>query len=372
MPSRLIDSFGSTDAMADVFSDEAVLAAMLRFEAALARAQARLGMIPASAAAAIEQVDQIETGSLAAEARQSASLAIPFVKALRQRLQAIDPAAAEFVHHGSTTQDVLDTALMLLLKDARRILAADHARLAAALRALSGRHRETVMTARTLLQPAMPTTFGYKSAGWFGLVERSWRGLSRAFDEGLLLQFGGAAGTLASSGDRGLKLAEDVGRELDLAVPGAPWHAHRDRLAAIVAHCAIYAGSLAKIARDVTLLMQAEVGEAAERGGESSAMPGKRNPSGSVVVLAAAARVPGLVAAFLGAMPQEHERAAGGWQSEWPLVAGVMESTASALTAIVDVVDGLTVDPARMGTNAGGDDVGMARELQQRLLEGSE
>jgi 3-carboxy-cis,cis-muconate cycloisomerase len=351
MPARLIDSFATTTALADQFSDRAVVAAMLRFEAALAQQQARLGMIPQSAADAIAEVDCLDPTSLADEARTSASLAIPFVKALTAHVREIDPDAAGFVHWGATSQDVLDTALVLLLRGARHLLTQDHTRLARSLRALSDRHAGTVMLARTLLQPAPPTTFGYKVAAWFGAVHRSWRSLSHAFDEALALQLGGASGTLAAYGDRGPELAAALARELQLAQPAAPWHAHRDRLASLVAHCGIYAASLAKIARDIVLLMQPEIGEVSEPGGGSSAMPNKRNPAGSVVALAAAAHVPGLVAAFLSSMPQEHERAAGGWQSEWPTVAGAVQATGSALASIADTIDGLTVHPARMRAN---------------------
>ena len=351
MRTRLVDNFATAPAIAEVFSDGAVIAEMLRFESALARAQARLGMIPDSAAAAIARVNRFEAPQLAEEARESASLAIPFVRALTERVGGIDPEAAGFVHFGATSQDLLDTTLVLLLRRAREVLAHDHNRLQRKLRSLSGQHAKTVMPARTLLQPAVPTTFGYKVAGWFGAIQRSWRGWSQAFDEGLQLQFGGAAGTLASYGARGPELASALAAELDLAEPAAPWHSHRDRLAALVAHAGVYAGGLAKIARDITLLMQPEIGEISERGGGSSAMPHKRNPSGSVVVLAAAAPVPGMVAAFLSGMPQEHERGAGGWQAEWPIVTGVMQAAGSALNALANTVDCLAVHPDRMRAN---------------------
>jgi 3-carboxy-cis,cis-muconate cycloisomerase len=348
MPSRLIDAFATTSTLAEVFSDASVLAAMLRFEAALAHCQARLGVIPASAAEAIAAVDCLSAGSFAEEARQSATLAIPFVTALRSRVGA---EAAEFVHYGTTSQDVLDTALVLMLREARRFLAQDHARLERRLRALSEEHASTCMIARTLLQPALPISFGLKVAGWHGAVQRSWRRLDAAFDEALALQFGGAVGTLDRFGPLGPRLAEELAKELDLPLPEAPWHAHRDRLASLVAQCGVYTGCLAKIARDISLLMQAEVGEVSEPGGGSTAMQHKRNPAGSVVTLAAAARVPGLVAAFLAAMPQEHERAAGGWQSEWPTVADVVQSVGSALAAVAGTVEGLTVHPDRMRAN---------------------
>jgi 3-carboxy-cis,cis-muconate cycloisomerase len=351
MSARLIDGFATTAALASVFSDTAMLDCLLRFEAALANAQVRLGMIPRAAADAIGKIHDLDAHSLAEQARDSATLAVPFVKALIGRVRQIDPDAADFVHWGATSQDLLDTALILAIRNARQILSHDQARLSRALRALSDQHAGSVMLARTLLQPALPTTFGYKVAVWFGAVYRSWNRLSQAFDEGLQLQFGGAAGTLAAYGNRGLDLARELSKELDLREPAAPWHTSRDRLASLVAHCAIYAGSLAKIARDIVLLMQPEIGEVTEVGGESSAMPNKRNPSGSVVALAAAARVPGLVAAYLAAMPQEHERGAGGWQSEWPTVAGVIQATGSALASVADTIDRLAVDPARMRAN---------------------
>jgi 3-carboxy-cis,cis-muconate cycloisomerase len=255
------------------------------------------------------------------------------------------------VQYGATSQDLLDTTLVLLLAGARTILAGDHLRLEDLLRTLSDKHASTVMLARTLLQPAPPTTFGYKVAGWYGSIHRSWRDLSRAFDEALVLQFGGASGTLAAYGDRGSELARELSKELQLSVPTAPWHSHRDRMASLVAHSGIYAGCIAKIARDITLLMQPEIGEVSERGGGSSAMPHKRNPAGSVVALAAAHTVPGLVSSYLSLMPQENERAAGGWQAEWPTVTRVVQATGSALASMADTITDLTVDPARMRAN---------------------
>ncbi|PWT84160.1 MAG: 3-carboxy-cis,cis-muconate cycloisomerase [Proteobacteria bacterium] len=372
MPARLIESFATTDALAGVFSDVAVIGAMLRFEIALARAQARIGMIPQSAADAIGRVTDLDPGAMALDARASATLAIPFVKALTTA------AGTKFVHYGATSQDVLDTALVLLLRDARVLLAKDHQRLAHRLRELSDRHAGTVTLARTLLQPAVPTTFGYKAAGWLGAIVRSWRRLSASFDEALVLQFGGAAGTLAAYGERGVELATVLAGELQLPLPAAPWHAHRDRLASLVAQCGVYSGSLAKAARDITLLMQPEIGEVSEPGGGSSAMQHKRNPAGSVVTLAAAAQVPGLVASFLAAMPQEQERAAGGWQAEWPVVARVVQATGSALDSLVDVVEGLTVDAGRMRANLDASverpehDPGAAEAFRRRILEDAE
>jgi 3-carboxy-cis,cis-muconate cycloisomerase len=351
---RLLGSLVATKELADMFSDQSVLAAFLQFESALSRAQARLGLIPAHAADAISRAavaDGFELEAIARDARVSASIAIPLVKALSARVAAGDQLAGRFVHWGATSQDAVDTVMSLLLDRAKAILARDHARLAQSLRALSDEHASTVMLGRTVLQPAPPITFGYKAAGWYGGAHRSWRRLSASFGDAVTLQFGGAAGTLAAYGQQGTALAAALGKELSLPVANAPWHSHRDRLAALVADCGIYTAALGKIARDVSLLMQQEVGEVAEAGGGSSTMPNKRNPAGSVLALAAATRMPGLVAAFLAGMVQEHERAAGAWQAEWPGVASAIETTGSALAAIADAIDGLTVYPERMRAN---------------------
>jgi 3-carboxy-cis,cis-muconate cycloisomerase len=245
--------------------------------------------------------------------------------------------------------------LVLLLKRAQPILESDLARLERALRRLAETHGGTVMLGRTLLQAAPPTTFGLKAAGWLGSVRRGRARVQSRFSEGLLLQFGGATGTLASLGQNGDSVGRELAKELGLSLPDAPWHTQRDRLAALMCACGVLTGSMGKIARDITLLMQTEVAEAAEpsgpgRGG-SSTMPHKRNPSGCVVTLAAANRAPGLVATFLSAMVQEHERAAGSWQSEWPTVAALMQATGVAAASMAEVTEGLSVDGARMRAN---------------------
>jgi 3-carboxy-cis,cis-muconate cycloisomerase len=341
----LIGSLATTEEMAQIFSDGSILQALLAFEVALARAQSRLGMIPAAAADTIEQaatVDGFDAAAIARDARQSASIVIPFVKVLTARAG----DAARYVHWGATSQDALDTAMVLLLRRAQKILQRDHGWLEEALRDLSASHAGTVMLARTFLQPAPPITFGYKVAGWYGALRRSW-----PFGESLPLQFGGASGTLASYGKDGPALARELARELELPLSAAPWHSHRDRLALTVARCGIYTASLGKLARDISLLMQQEVGEVAEAGGESSAMPNKQNPSGCAIVLAAAARIPGLVAAFLAGMVQEHERGVGNWQAEWATVSATVEAMGSALAAMVVTIEGLTVYPDRMRAN---------------------
>jgi 3-carboxy-cis,cis-muconate cycloisomerase len=207
------------------------------------------------------------------------------------------------------------------------------------------------MLARTLLQPAPPITFGLKAAGWFAAERRSWARVAQARSDAVVLQFGGASGTLAALGDDGLIVARELARELGLVCPDAPWHAWRDRLAAFVAACGVYTGALGKIARDVTLLMQFEVAEAAEPGGASSTMPHKRNPAGCATALAAAARLPGLTATMLAGLVQEHERSVGAWHAEWPTVIDAVQATGAALSAMCGVAESLSVDPARMQAN---------------------
>jgi len=277
------------------------------------------------------------------------------VKGLSEKGRARNPEAARYVHWGATSQDVADTALVLLLKRARPLIEHDITRLEAALAKLSDQHKNTVMLGRTLMQAAPPVTFGLKAAGWFAAVRRSHARMDAAFEEAMLVQLGGATGTLASLGEKGVAVAQELAKELGLACPEAPWHAHRDRLATLVCFCGVLTGELGKMARDISLLMQNEVAEAAELGGEgrggSSTMPHKRNPVGSFLTLAAAQRVPGLVATFLSAMVQEHERAVGGWQAEWPVVAGVIQSTGLAAASMAEVADDLKVDPQRMRVN---------------------
>ena len=350
----ICDSLATTEALSVLFADASIVRAMLRVEAALARVEADLGIIPRAAADTIHvaaNADDLDADAIARDARTSGTVAVPFVNALTARVRALHAQSATFVHWGATSQDVTDTALILVLQAARPILAADQARLDRSLRALSDRHAGTVMMARTLLQPAGPTTFGLKAAGWVAAHARGWARVTTRFDDALLLQFGGAAGTLAALGDRGPAVATALATELGIRQPDAPWHAYRDRLAALMAAMGVYAGTLGKMARDVSLLMQDEVGELAEHGGGSSSMPHKRNPAGCAVALAAAVRLPSLVSAFLAGMVQEHERALGGWHAEWPTIASAVQTTGSALMAMADVADGLQVFPDRMRDN---------------------
>jgi 3-carboxy-cis,cis-muconate cycloisomerase len=354
MSSRLISSLATTDALAAAFSDTAFVQAMLDFETALARATASVRLIPAAAAAAIARaavVAEFDIDAIVRDARSNATPAIALVRMLDARVEAIDPKAASFVHFGATSQDVCDTALILCVRSAWALLERDHLRVVQALHRLATEHSATVMLGRTLLQPAVPITFGLKAAGWLGSITRSWELCITAHNNAMVLQFGGAAGTLAALGEQGGAVELALGAELGLAVPDAPWHSHRDRLAAFVAACGIYTGALGKMARDISLLMQHDVGEALEPGGGSSTMPHKRNPSGCAIALAAANRLPGLVASMLASMPQEHERSVGAWHAEAPIVADATQTTGSALSAMADVIEGLTIDTARMRRN---------------------
>jgi 3-carboxy-cis,cis-muconate cycloisomerase len=374
MSSRLIGSLATTDALAEVFSDHSILQAMLDFEAALARAEAKAGVIPGRAAEAISaaaKAEGLDAAAIAREARTSGTASIPLVDALTARVQAADAGSARFVHFGATSQDVADSAMVLTIQRAQAVLAGDHARLERTLRQLSDRHARTVMLGRTLLQPAPPITFGLKVAGWVAALVRGWRRVEFASREAAVLQFGGASGTLAALGDRGPDVSRALADDLGLRNPGAPWHTHRDRLGSLVSACGLYTATLGKIARDISLLMQDEVGEAAERGGGSSTMPHKRNPAACAAALAASVRLPGLVAAFLTGMVQEHERAVGGWHAEWPTIADAIQTTGSALSAMADAAAGLSVDPDRMRVNIEGTNGAIFAERAMILMTSS-
>jgi len=358
MAARLIESLATTGPLADLFSDQSMLQAMLDFESALARAEARLGVIPQPAATAIRKAahaENFDVAVLSHDTLRAGTPGIPLAKALTERVAEMNAEAARFVHWGATSQDVADTALVVLLKRAQPMLAGDLSRLERALKKLSQEHRGTVMLGRTLLQPAPPVTLGLKAAGWAASLRRNRKNLEAAFAEALVIQFGGASGTLASLGKQGNAVAQALARELKLGCPEAPWHAHRDRLAVLLCGCAVTTGALGKMARDISLLMQTEVSEAAETGGDgrggSSAMPHKRNPIGCALTLAAAQRVPGLLASFLTGMVQEHERAVGGWQAEWPVVASVIQATGLAISSMAEVAEGLSVDAKKMRSN---------------------
>jgi 3-carboxy-cis,cis-muconate cycloisomerase len=338
--------------------DAATLKHMLDFEAALARAEADAGVIPTKVAgpiAAACKVASFDLVALAEAATRSGNLAIPLVKALTAQVAESDAEAARYVHWGATSQDVIDTALMLTLRKAIDVLLVDLGRAIIGFAALARNHRSTMVVARTWLQHALPMPFGLKLAEYAAALHRSRQRLTRLRAETLALQLGGAAGTLAALGDKGLLVAEKLAAELKLPLPDAPWHTHRDRIAEAASVLAIIAGSCGKIARDISLLMQTDVGEAFEptlegRGG-SSTMPHKRNPVAAASALAAATMAPNLAATIFAAQVQEHERSAGPWHAEWPTLPTLLLVTSGALAAIVDLAEGLEVDVARMRAN---------------------
>ena len=352
-------------------SDRAWIAAMLEFEAALAAAEAEAGVIPGDAAAAIAAAcapERYDPEALGREARATANPAAPLVHALTD---AVEGDAARFVHWGATSQDVMDTASMLVARRALVLIGRDLDAVAAACARLADEHRHTAMPGRTLLQQALPTTFGLKAAGWLVAVLDARRRLAAA---PLAVELGGAAGTLASLGGEGLRVLGLLAERLELAEPVIPWHTARARVAEIGAALALAAGSLEKIAHDVTLLAQTEVGEVAEpaggdRGG-SSTLPHKRNPVGSAIAIACAHRVRGEASILLGAMAQEHERGAGAWQAEWEALGGALACTGGAAAAMREVLEGLEVRTDRMRENlAATDGLVMAESVSVAMSE---
>jgi 3-carboxy-cis,cis-muconate cycloisomerase len=356
--SPLLAPMLSSGPMRTVCDDAATLQHMLDFEAALARAEAAVGVIPKGAVEPIAKACRAETfdvAALAEAARGSGNLAIPLVKALTAYVAKADAEAARYVHWGATSQDVIDTAAMLSLRAGIDVLLADLDRAIKGFADLARKHRQTAVVARTWLQHALPMPLGLKLAEYAAALHRSKLRLKRVAAETLALQFGGAAGTLAALGDKGLAVSEALARELGLPLPEAPWHTHRDRFADGASVLAIVTGSCGKIARDVSLMMQTDVGEAFEPAGEgrggSSTMPHKRNPVAAASALAAATMAPNLAATIFAAQVQDHERSAGPWHAEWPTLPALMLVTSGALAAIVDLAEGLEVDAARMRQN---------------------
>jgi len=357
---RLNDRLVSSDAMLSVFAPRSTVQRMLDVEAALARALASAGVIPADALAPIEtacDADLIDADAMTLAAASAGNLAIPLVKQLTACVAQGAPDAAKYVHWGATSQDIIDSGMVLQLRDALDLIEAGVDTLCDVLARQAAAYRDTPMIGRTWLQQALPITLGLKFAQWLDALERHRVRLEQLRERAVALQFGGAAGTLASLGDAAQTVAQALARELALPLPSVPWHTQRDRIAEAATVLGLLTATLGKIARDVSLQMQTEVGEMAEPSssgkGGSSTMPHKRNPVGCAAALTAATRVPGLVATMLTAMVQEHERALGGWQAEWETLPDIARLCAGALASVTEVVDGLKVDTARLAANLG-------------------
>jgi 3-carboxy-cis,cis-muconate cycloisomerase len=356
--SSLTDGLFSTEGMQSIFSDSNTIQRMLDVEAALARALAVEDVIPQMAVAAIVsscRADLMDADALTKSLSSAGNLAIPLVKQLTAAVANTDPDAARYVHWGATSQDVIDSGRVLQLRDAIDLITTDLAALANTLASLTHQHRATIMMGRTWMQHAQPTTLGLKIAGWLDAIMRHQDRLQALRTRVCVLQFGGAAGTLASLGDSGLTVATALAKDLSLALPALPWHTHRDRMGEVATTFGLLTGTLGKIARDIALHAQTEIAELAEplvqgRGG-SSTMPHKRNPVACSAVLACAMRVPALVSTMLTAMVQEQERALGGWQAEWETLPEIASLTSAALNQLREVTSGLSVDAARMRSN---------------------
>jgi 3-carboxy-cis,cis-muconate cycloisomerase len=346
------------DVFREAVSGRTWLRAMLDAEGALAVAEARVGLIPADAAEAIAEcceASRFDPEEIGQGARASGNPVPPLVRALTERVSEASEVAARYVHKGATSQDLTDTAAMLVTRRALDLILAELDGIAAACARLAEEHRDTLMAGRTLLQQALPTTFGLKAAGWLVAILEARRALLDVRSSRLAAQLGGAAGTLASLGGSGVSVLREFARELDLAEPALPWHADRTRVAEVGAVLSLVAGVLGKVSLDVILMAQTEVGEVAEPAGEgrggSSTLPHKRNPILSVTAAASVRRVQDLSRTLAGAMVGEHERAAGAWHSEWESLSGALALTGGAAAAAREVTEGLEVHPDKMREN---------------------
>jgi 3-carboxy-cis,cis-muconate cycloisomerase len=355
--SPLLAPLFATAEMRALHADHAVIGRMLEFEAALARAEAAVGLIPRAAVPVIKSAcnparfDPVALGKAAALAGNPA---IPFVKALTAEVARRSREAARYVHWGATSQDVIDTAAAIAIGESVNLIDRDLKRAIKALARLARKHRNTPLAARTWLQQALPTVFGLKLARWAALVARARENLHEAAGKAAVLQFGGAAGTLAALGKKGQRVAKRLAEDLDLQFD-APWHAERDRIANVASAVGILIGAGGKIARDVSLLMQTEIGEVFEPAGKgrggSSTMPHKRNPVACAQILAAANLAPGLVSTLVSGMVQEQERALGGWQAEWIAIPQLFLLASGVASRLAEIAEGLEIDPARMRKN---------------------
>ncbi|HEY4134655.1 MAG TPA: 3-carboxy-cis,cis-muconate cycloisomerase [Alphaproteobacteria bacterium] len=338
----------SDDELARLFSDDAELRGLLDVEAALARAEGQAGVIPRDAAATIDAAARALTVKPADLAGGTTGAGVP-VMALVAQLRKAAGEAGPHVHWGATSQDIVDTALVLRLKAACHILQSRLAQLANILAAQAAAHCGTVMAGRTRFQQAVPTTYGLKAAGWLSMLVRHQARLTELQSRLFVVQFGGAAGTLASLGADGVAVAEAFAKELNLAAPASPWHTQRDSVAEFAGWLSLVSGSLGKIGRDVLLMAQSEVGEARPAaGGGSSTMPQKANPIAAEMLVALAQANAGQLATMHAALGQEHERGGSGWTLEWLSLPQMVLATGAGLAHAIVLIDGLVIDAARM------------------------
>lgn len=350
-----MDSYFSTPAMSAVFSRQAHVRCMLEFEGALVRAETRVGIIPGQAADAIIEKCNVEFFDVVVLYQEALAAGTPVIPLVRMLTALVEGEAQKYVHWGATSQDAVDTALMLQIRDGLDLLIAALREICASCANLAEQHRHTLMVGRTLLQQALPITFGLKAARWLALAAHLLQSLLARREQSLAVQLGGAAGTLASLGNNGLQIIEFLAEELKLPAPDLPWHTERDRIAEVATALGIFAGAMSKIAEDIVLLAQTEVGEVSEgtapgKGG-SSAMPQKRNPVDATMALASARLAIGVVPVILSAMIQEHERAVGNWQAEWEAIPNLFCYTAAAVERVKSAIANLQVKPDRMKAN---------------------
>lgn len=353
--SNVFEGFLSTPEVMSAFGDREFVTAMLRFEAALANAQAAAGLIPEEAARSIVgtcKVELFDATKIVRESARSGSLAIPMVKILKETVGLFNQDAVPYVHFGSVSQDVIDTSMALITRDVLEMVEADLRTAIDAIFNIAQKHLDTPMLARTLMQPASVTSFGLKCVNWVAPLVRCLSRLQVVKAGALKVQLGGGIGTLARMSDKGQQIAAHMAKALGLGVPSSPWHTQRDEWIALGCELGLMAGSMGKIAKDVSLLGQFEVGEVWERHepgrGASSDMPHKNNPVTSMAALAAAQRVPQRVAALLATMPHEHERALGGWQAELAEWSQLLMSAHASSKAVASALPFLVVDTARM------------------------
>ena len=354
---HMYDPLFSTPELTTVLSDRMFCQRMLQFETALARSLELCHLTPAGTAAILSTVtpETIDFEEVATAAGNAGNVCIPFVKALTAAVAAINTGAAAYVHWGATSQDVIDTALLLQLREAWKIIRRDLDLTCSALSERIPECRHMLMAGRTWLQQGPPVTLGLKMATWLDALQRQRERMTQAESRIFALQFGGAVGTLAALHDKGRDVSNVLAKQLGLTAPALPWHTQRDRIAELATLFGMLSGTLGKIARDVSLLMQTEVGEFLEPAGQgkgtSSTMPHKRNPVGSAVMLGAVTRVPALTSTMLSAMVQEHERGLGAWHAEWETIIEITRLTGGALARALDIVRGGTVEQGAIKQN---------------------